>query len=649
MSMKIFPATLTQDQKKIPLIKGWEALASDDPLQIKTWQEFYRDRLSFYGVPCGPNDLLVLDVDTKIHNGFKTIEDLNKSGFQIPPTMSQKTLNGGQHFIFKYPKDGWNYTNKVGFLPGLDIRSKGGWIAWYGSNNLPPADAPAWLLEKIRAEDAPISTSKPIAMHLDVARGVFEKCLESIAEASEGERNHVLNTQSFKVGQLLVSSSLPEDFAVQEMTKIAKSIGLSDSEIRATIRSGLKGGKTSPLTCPFGDTPPAISISIPPIPIDERWTPRFMTKSDLLNVSSLRKPQLFKDWSTEDIHITTADGGTGKTTLKLYEAICLALGERFLGFDCKQAGRTLFITGEDTASKLSAMIGAIVKQMGLLTGTPETERKIQTILNSIVIKKDSDLCLITKTKDGFIRYNPAALNKVLEAIEDLKPKMIVFDPISSFWGSEAALNDMNKAVVNFMQRIQEGSNACVEMINHMGKVSSQSKDMTQFAGRGGTGLPSHSRVSRVMRSICEDEYRDLTGEELNDKQSAMLCVVNKFSDGSPLLGKPFLIVREGFLFYRKNLTPQKQKEQEDSTSDMERVFEFIKEARLSKRYATKPITVSYFKTQSPPLSEARVKRAIDLLMFGSYKGELVKYSTHPDAACKERVLIIEDQDGNEKY
>lgn len=84
---------------------------------------------------------------------------------------------------------------------------------------------------------------------------------------------------------------------------------------------------------------------------------------------------MFQDWSTEDICITTADGGTGKTTMKLYEAVCLALGERFLGFDCKQTGKTLFITGEDTQQKLGAMLGAIMQQMGLFNGTPENEVK----------------------------------------------------------------------------------------------------------------------------------------------------------------------------------------------------------------------------------------------------------------------------------
>jgi RecA-family ATPase len=177
-----------------------------------------------------------------------------------------------------------------------------------------------------------------------------------------------------------------------------------------------------------------------------------------------------------------------------------------------KVGKTLFITGEDTDKKLAAMLGAVVRDMGLFEKRVGDDERIQKVLQSIYIKKDSDLCLITKDKQGFLHLNRDAMNKVMQAVDEIKPKLIVFDPISSFWGSEAALNDMAKAVAKFMQELAERSGACVEIVNHMGKQSSSNKDMSQFAGRGGTGLPSHARVSRVLRPVFEDEYTDLTGE-----------------------------------------------------------------------------------------------------------------------------------------
>ncbi|MDV7396072.1 hypothetical protein RZS08_32065, partial [Arthrospira platensis SPKY1] len=120
----------------------------------------------------------------------------------------------------------------------------------------------------------------------------------------------------------------------------------------------------------------------------------------------------------------------------------------------------------------------------------------------------------------------------------------------------------------------------------MGKVSSASKDMSQFAGRGGTGLPSHARVSRVLRNVDEEEYQKMTGKSLDVDESAMICNVNKFSDGSPLFNKPFLIVRQGFLFKRVTLSSAVETQERNKASDTERIFRFIKQERDTGKYPT---------------------------------------------------------------
>jgi len=627
----------------VPLIKNWQQLATTDPEQIRLWQELFRDRLHYWGIPTGiVNDLLVLDVDVK-SGGLETIKN-----FQLPDTMSQTTRSGGKHWLFRYPKDGKIYGNRVGFLPGLDVRGEGGYILYYGVDSKLIVYPPPWLLQHA---EKPVYQHEGSAVKVapEIAQGIIEQSLEAVREAAPGESNNTLNTEAFKLGQLVASGSITRAYAEEALLRAAIARGKPIYEAKATISSGLDGGAKKPIVSPFGATEPVPMIDmIPAAPTAPgRWTPNYFTREDLLNTSKLRKPQLFQDWSTEDITITTADGGTGKTTLKLFEAICLALGERFLGFDCKQKGKTLFITGEDTDKKLAAMLGAIVRQMGLFEEGVGNNEKIQAILSSIVIKKDADLCLIQKDKQGFLHPNSEAMRKVLEAVDDIKPKMIVFDPISSFWGSESALNDMNKAVTKFMSELVDRSHACVEMINHMGKASSSAKDMSQFAGRGGTGLPSNARVSRTLRTLFEDEYQELTGETLEDGQSAMLCNVNKFSDGSPLYNKPFIILREGFLFSRKNLTPTKAKEAEKQLTDNERVFAFVKEQRRNDKYPTKNVIIGHFRTCNDPLSEARIKRAIDMLQYSGHMGEKIRPVENPDMTVKDKVFVITDMEDKE--
>ncbi len=638
----VFPVTFTSDGRKVPLIKNWQIDASTDPNQHKLWQEQFRDRIHCWGTPTGPSTgILVLDIDKK--EGRDGFHALQQQGVQVPTTLSQRTPNGGAHAFFKYPNDGHRYGNKTKLFfdgSGVDVRGDGGFASIYNLDQTAIAECPDWLkAETLKQPEAPQGAVYRIEP--TIAQEIIEKSIETILEASEGSRNDTLNIESFKIGQLVRAGSITQEYANEIITEAALKIGLHPNEIRATVQSGTTGGANKPLTSPFENKPPVMIAPFQiPIPVAERWTPPYFTRRNLYDTTKLRKPQLFANWSTEDIHLTTADGGTGKTTSKLMEAICLARGDHFLGFQCLQPGKTLFITGEDTADKLGAMLGAMLRQM------EASEEVVDLVMSSVLVKKDADLCIVMKDKQSMWHPNNEAMDKIEQAIEDIKPKMIVFDPISTFWGSEAGLNDMAKAVSRFMGRLVEKHNVCVEMINHMGKTSSANKDVTQFAGRGGTGLPSHARVVRVMHGIDEKNYRELTGKEMEQGTSSLKCIVNKFTDGSPLFNKPFLINRKGYLFSREDLTPQAQMEEAQKLTDIERVFRFIEETRHAGKYPSRSIIIGHFMSSGDKLSESRTKHAIDMLGFTGFEDKRVALVQGPDAT-QGKVYVILDSQGQE--
>jgi len=75
MNLKIFPAFINREGQKIPLIKGWYENASNDPVQIKKWQDEHRERIQLWGVPCGEvNGIVALDIDVKKINGVIPIK-----------------------------------------------------------------------------------------------------------------------------------------------------------------------------------------------------------------------------------------------------------------------------------------------------------------------------------------------------------------------------------------------------------------------------------------------------------------------------------------------------------------------------------------------------------------------------------------------
>ena len=70
-------------------------------------------------------------------------------------------------------------------------------------------------------------------------------------------------------------------------------------------------------------------------------------------------------------------------------------------------------------------------------------------------------------------------------------------------------------------------------------------------------LANHSRVIRTLLKLNNEEYREIMHEDIPEGQTAIQCVVSKFSDGSPILDKPFVIIRDGFFgttnnYIRKN-------------------------------------------------------------------------------------------------
>ena len=638
---KIFPATVLPDGKKIPLVDKWQERATNDPAQIQAWQEQFRDRLKLWGIPTGStNGIYVVDIDVK--SGINGFEKLKEQGIsELPNTAYQYTPSGGVHLIFR-DDPSLSLKNTANRELAVDTRGNGGWIGYYDIKNLEAlAPIPSWVHTIVKK---PVNQIDPTQQNLVVLDPVlalqqYNKSIQSVLAAQSGERNQTLNTHAYVIGKLVQSGAIPYQQAFADLTHAAQSIGLDPYETQATILSGLKGGAANPITHPFGSHPPvpALRIDAPLPQADEppgRWTPKFGTISQLTNWSKLKRPQLFQDWAPQDITLTSAVGGVGKTTLKLYEAICLALGEPFLGFQCINPGRTLFIIGEDDEDKLFAMVGKICRQIGLFE--PGQEHKIQAVLDGVIIKRATNLPLVTHDKklNNYVT-NTETLDKLRQAIEDLRPRSIVFDPIAMFAGPEVGGNDAARAMMETMQQLLGMSDAAVEMISHIGKTSATAKDTGQFSARGATSIANHSRVVRTLLKLNANEYREIMGDDLGEDETAIQCFVSKFSDGSPLLDKPFMIIRDGYLFSRRDIPVSAPSHAVNMSNDKQRVWEFIRANQRDDRPLTEKVIADHFYLESPRILKAQTKAVISMLVFD----QLIEIAPHMDATVGNYVRV----------
>lgn len=144
----VFPC---QPDGKKPLHTGWQAEATRTP----QWQG---GNIGISTSKFGDDAaLLVIDVDVKPgKNGNHALLALELEGFDLPDTREAATPSGGRHLFFSVAAPVRQGANVLG--PGLDIRSRGGYVLGVGSviagksytwrNDSPVAPAPQWLIDR---------------------------------------------------------------------------------------------------------------------------------------------------------------------------------------------------------------------------------------------------------------------------------------------------------------------------------------------------------------------------------------------------------------------------------------------------------------------------------------------------------------------
>lgn len=138
---------------------AFKTMSTRDPAKIKAmWAQSPNANVGIYtGRYADDEALVVLDVDCKKgKDGFGSLLSLELDGYSLPPTRTQTTPSGGQHLVYRTREALRQGVDVIG--PGLDVRSRGGYILGAGSivelgqytvNDLPIAEAPRWLVDRL--------------------------------------------------------------------------------------------------------------------------------------------------------------------------------------------------------------------------------------------------------------------------------------------------------------------------------------------------------------------------------------------------------------------------------------------------------------------------------------------------------------------
>lgn len=244
----------TKDRK---VIKQWWAESPDANIGIATGQI---------------SNLVVVDVDGK--EGEGSLARLFKKYGKLPRTPKVRTGKGVHYYLRPGAKPVGNSVGRLG--SGIDIRGDGGYVVAPGSihrsgklykflpgrdlNDIKIAKIPKSLRKALLTGEPsrpvlllPIPPSKKGRAKAYI-RSALNRELERLGKAPVHQRNDTLNRCAFKVGQLLPYDLLNRTKIVRDLTRVATAIGLEESEIGATIESGLSAGMRHPRSLPFTES-----------------------------------------------------------------------------------------------------------------------------------------------------------------------------------------------------------------------------------------------------------------------------------------------------------------------------------------------------------------------------------------------------------
>lgn len=268
LGWRVYPASSWPGSKAALVSKKKDGkppheMASSDLKQIAAWAEEYKG-CNWRGVMRG-SGIWALDIDAPgadhANDGFASMKRLVSEHGELPDCPRVRSGGGGLYLFFRWT--GERITGESNVVPGIDPRPGHG----NQSVTLPPSThhrtgipyrwlrapwdcdmptAPAWMLETFKGKPEfsprPCRPSNEHRAHM-----ILTRARERVATAPSGAANSTLNREAFIVARHVAAGTISEAEAVAVLFDAARWRKIPNSEARATIMSGMRGGYSNPL------------------------------------------------------------------------------------------------------------------------------------------------------------------------------------------------------------------------------------------------------------------------------------------------------------------------------------------------------------------------------------------------------------------
>lgn len=491
----IFPLLAREKMPAISRKDGGKGLhqATNDVDRIEKWWTKHPDHN--IGLSVGASGLYVIDVDGE--RGENALKDLLEQHGPLPDTLCQIT-GKGFHYFFKHPEDLELGNTASKLAPGIDTRGYGGYVvlppsihpdggvyAWK-DQDIVPAQLPEWISEGVKQVVWIPPTHTPSAYSINVhpyVRRVWENVQGTLQSAQPGTRNNALNIAAVKMGHWIASNSIDRNRVELELELIARNLGLTDHEIRETLRSGIEKGLESPAYPPENTQSHNETSS----QHDARQSEGVVA---IQRGSTFGRKEVKYLWGKRlpigKLTILAGPSGIGKSFISIALAANITAGKFLLDGGTHVDGEVLFCTYEDdvedTVGPRADGLGVDLDRCHFITGVD--------------------------TEHGERAFGPQDVYRIIDFLKgspDLR--LIVIDPLGSFMGSGTDVNRENeaRAVLSTLVKTAADTDTAVMMVAHYNKGTESSDPLHRIAGSQG--------ITALPRSVLAVEWGE-NGERL---------------------------------------------------------------------------------------------------------------------------------------
>ncbi len=208
----------------------------------------------------------------------------------------------------------------------------------------------------------------------------------------------------------------------------------------------------------------------PPMPAD-----LIATEAELA-AAHLTPRCIVRDHTYADVAQVVAPGSTGKTTVLIYESVCIAIGRPVWSLAVESPGWTFYVSAEDQRPRLLARLREILRAMDLTA-----DERAAAVSGFRVWDVAGEQVKLIRAEGNNIVLTDLA-DAIVTAYRDDPPAVVVFDPLVSFGASEQAVNDNEQGIITAARRIVKGLDCCVRVVHHTGKANARDGTLDQYSG-----------------------------------------------------------------------------------------------------------------------------------------------------------------------